>query len=386
MAEQKTKKPRIALMSYAMDNRSGMGTALYTRRLLERMLSNDEFEFYMVHFEHVDDPLYDKAHEILIPYLKLPFATRFVRTMLFFWKYRNEKFDIIHWFQARLYPFFWFAPAKHIVVTAHGGGEVTAPGAFPFSRRMFAFVMIHFNHYIDAIIAVSEFGRQEIIEWFRASPERVYVTYPGGGERFRIMPREEAKKKIREKFGVSDAFILDVSRIEPHKNVVRLVESYILARNRGITQKLVIVGKHGGLYDASVVRSLAESAGYGDDVILISHADGEDLNALFAGADLFVFPSLNEGFGSPLVEAMSVGTPVITSNTTAPPEVVGDAAVIVNPLDVEELAREICRLLGDEKARKELAARGIERAKQFRWDKTTRETLDLYHTVLNKGQ
>ena len=149
-------------------------------------------------------------------------------------------------------------------------------------------------------------------------------------------------------------------------------------------QKLVIVGKNGGLYDATTIRSLAESSGYGDDLVLISHADGEDLNALFAGADLFVFPTLNEGFGSPIVEAMSVGTPIITSNTTAPPEVAGDAAVLVNPLDVEELSREICRLLRDEKARRELAARGIERAKEFRWDKTARETLELYNTVLNK--
>lgn len=382
MMQDKKKKPRIALMSYAMDNRPGMGTALYTRRLIEQLLLSDEFELYLVHFEHVDDPLYKKAHEILMPHIKLPVATRFVRTMLFFWKYRNEKFDIIHWFQARLYPFFWLAPAKHIVITAHGAGDVSLKMPFIFSTWVFIKMMQYFHRYVAAVIAVSEFGKREIEEWYGIPADKVFVTYPGGGERFRMMPRDEAKNRVREKFGMADAFILDVARLEPHKNVGTLIKAYQVARAKGVLHKLVLVGKKSGNYE--VLRSLADSTGYGSDVVFISYAADEELNALYVAADLFVFPSLNEGFGSPLVEAMSIGTPVITSNTTAPPEVVGDAGICVDPLNVEELAREICRLLTDEKTRKELAVRGIRRAKEFLWSKTTQQTLELYKNVLKE--
>ncbi|MDO8561314.1 MAG: glycosyltransferase family 1 protein [bacterium] len=374
------RKIKVALMSYAMDNRRGMGTAIYTRRLIEEMLQYQDFEFYLVHFDAVDDPIYSRAHEIRIPHLTLPFATRFVRTMLFFWKYRKEKFDIIHWFQPRPYPFFWLAPARHIVVTAHGAADITAPGAYPFSRRVFNRMMVHFNRYIDAIIAVSEFGRREIIEWYRADPGRVHVTYPGGSERFKVMEREDAVKVARENFGIDRRFILDVSRLEPHKNVETLIKAYRIARDKGISHKLVIVGKNAGDYQR--LHDLAFSGGYGNDIIFIAHADGNGLNALYAAADIFVFPSLNEGFGLPLVEAMSVGTPVIASNVTALPEVVGDAGIIVNPLDTERLADEIHRLLSDPALRERLSKRGLERAAMFKWSETAKNTVCLYRAIL----
>lgn len=369
-------------MSYAMDNRRGMGTALYTRRLIEQLLKDDRFEWYLVHFDAVDDPLYKQAHEILIPYVRLPFATRFVRTMLFFWKYRKQKFDIIHWFQPRLYPFFWLTPAKHIVVTAHGAGDITAPGKFPFSRRAFNFVMKHFNRYIDAVIAVSEFGKREIEEHYRVPPEKVFVTYPGGGERFQPLSRDVAREHVEKTYGIAKPYIFDVSRLEPHKNVVRLTEAYIEARRRGVEQLLVIAGKDSG--EGAAMRALVRDAGLESDVVLIPHADGMDLNALYAAADIFVFPSLNEGFGSPLAESMSVGTPIITSNSTAPPEVAERAALLVDPYDVEELSNAIVQLLSDENLRKRFGEQGLERSQEFRWSETARKTLQLYDTVLKR--
>src|SRR3989344_4737515 len=300
---------KVALMSYAMDNRRGMGTALYTRRLIEKLIQDDRFEWYLVHFDTVDDPLYSQAHEILIPRIPhLPFGTRFIRTMLFFWKYRNEQFDIIHWFQPRLYPFFWLAPARHIVVTAHGAGDITAPGQFPFSRRVYNFLMKHFNHRIDAVIGVSEFGKREIIEHYDVPSKKVFAIYNGGGEDFKDLDTAGSQRLVSQKYGVRAPFILDVSRLEPHKNIDTLIRAYeIMRRESAISHRLDFVQQ-------------------------------EHLNALYSAADLFVFPSLNEGFGLPVIEALASGTPVITSNVTALPEVAGGCALTVDPADANTLA------------------------------------------------
>lgn len=374
-------KPKVALMSYSMDNRRAMGTALYTRRLIEGLLADSRFEWYLVHFDRVDDPLYAKAREIVMPEIpKLPFATRFVRTMLFFWKYRKENFDIVHWFQPRLYPFFWSAPAKHIVVTAHGAGEMYIGLPFIFSSWVYQRMMVHFNRYMAAVIGVSQFAKREIEEWYRVPPEKTFVTYPGGGERFAPIPRDEARERVRERFGVADPFILDVSRLEPHKNVGTLIKAYRIAREQGIRQKLVLVGKDSGLY--AQLRDLAASTGYGDDIVFVPYATDEELNTLYAAADLFAFPSLNEGFGLPLVEAMSTGTPVITSNVASMPEIAGDAGVVIDPRNEQDLASAIVRLVSDEKLQESLRARGFERAKRFRWTETVRETIKLYEDIL----
>lgn len=382
MPDYMEKKPKIALMSYAMDNRAGKGTALYTRKLIERMLDDDRFEWYLVHFDRIDDPIYRRAHEIVMPELKLPFATRFVRTMLFFWKYRNEKFDIIHWFQPRLYPFFWLVPARTIVVTAHGAGDITAIGKFPFSRRIFNFVFKHFNSYIDAIIGVSEFGRREIIEFYGASPERVHAIYNGGGEAFLVLDKERSRLQIAQRYGIDSRFILDISRLQPHKNVDSLISAYDLMR-RGHperTEKLVIVGWPTFKYERTY--ALARESAFSKDIVFIEHVEQEDINMVYCAAELFVFPSLNEGFGLPVIEAFASGTPVVTSDVTSLPEVAGDAALVVRPLDVSAVAQAMQRILGDPLLRADLVERGKKRAAEFTWEKTAAQTTELYCTLL----
>jgi len=366
-------------MSYAMDNRAAKGTALYTRKLVERLLDDDRFEWCLVHFERVDDPLYRRAREIVMPKLRLPAATRFVRTMLFFWKYRHEGFDIIHWFQPRLYPFFWLAPACHIVVTAHGAGDITAPGAFPLSRRIFNFILKHFNHTVDALIGVSEFGREEIIEYYRADPERTYAIYNGGGEDFHPILKSEAGR-ITSKYGIVQPFILDVSRLVPHKNVDAVIRAYdILRTDPSRREQLVIVGGPG--YRHEETYALARRSPYASSILFIEYVPQEDLNALYAAAEVFVFPSLNEGFGLPVVEAFASGTPVVTSNVAALPEIAGSAALLVDPYKPDHIAGAIGRILSDQSLRASLVEKGRARAKQFTWKKTAEETLALYHSL-----
>lgn len=375
------RKPKIALMTYAVDNRRGKGTALAARELMEHLLEDKRFEFYLVHYDKVDDPLYKRAHEIIMPMIKLPYGTRFVRQMLFFWKYRNERFDIMHWFQPRLYPFFWFAPARRLVATLFGAGDVTAPGAFPFSRRMFNFVLRHFNSRVDAMIAASEFGKEEVVEWYHAKPESVYVIFLGGGENFSVLDKTESRRIAKKRYGIEGNFILDISLHTRHKNIPSLIRAYIITRGKGVSHKLVIVGANCEYLEEAY--KVARESAYATDIIFVPYVESSDLNAIYCAADLFAFPSLNESFGLPVVEAFASGTPVVTSNITSLPEIAGDAAITVDPLDVVSIAEGIYRALSDEKLSASLREKGLARAQDFTWKHTEERTVKLYQRLLS---
>jgi glycosyltransferase involved in cell wall biosynthesis len=377
------RKIKVALMSYAIDGRQAKGTALYARKLIEKILDDSRFEFTLVHYERTDDPLYKRAREVVIPHIpRLPFGTRFVRMMIFFWKYRNEGFDIVHWFQPRLYPFFWFVPARKIVVTAHGGGDACYPHAFIFSRFVFVHVMKIFGRYIHATIGDSEFARLEIIQAYGLPPDRVHGILLGGGEDYVLLNKEQARARMESLYGIRSPFILDVSRLEPHKNVGGAVKAYTRAREIGVLpHALVIVGFRES--DAQNVWALARASKFAGSISFVNYVDGEDLNALYSAADLFLFPSFNEGFGLSIVEAFASGVPIVTSNTTSLPEIAGDAAITVDPTDTEALAEAIRSVVLDRTLHETLTQKGLARARQFTWGTTAKKTLELYVSLLS---
>ncbi|MFA5318161.1 MAG: glycosyltransferase family 1 protein [Patescibacteria group bacterium] len=377
MQISKEKKIKIAIMSYPMDNRKAKGTALYTRKLIENILADDRFDFYLVHYDKVDDPLYAQAKEIMMPKIKLPYGSHFVSQMLFFWKYRKNKFDIIHWFQPRVYPFFWLAPAKKIAITTHGAGNITAANKFIFSREVFNFILTKFVRKVDAIIAVSKYGCEEIEEYYHAPRENIFFTYCGGGEDFKVIPKTVAWRVIFKKYGVNQPFILGMARHLPHKNVTGLISAYKIFRDKyNRNEKLVIVGTRD--FDTEKIFKLADKSGYKSDIIFINYVEADDLNHIYSAADLLVFPSFVEGFGLPVIEAMASGTPVITSNTTSLPEVAGGAAVLINPLDVAEIAAAIHKVLSDENFKESLIAGGLEQSHKFSWTQTAEQTKEIY--------
>ncbi len=265
-------KPKIALMSYAMDNRKAKGIALYTRKLIEGLLDDNRFDFYLVHYEKVDDPLYKKAHEIIMPQIQLPYGSRFISQFLFFWKYRKKPFDIVHWFHPRLYPFYWLIPAKKIVVTAHGAGDVSAPSYFVFSRFVFNFIMIHFHGWIDKVIVDSEHAKTEVIKCYGFQKDLVESIYLGGGENYKLIEKNKARELVANKYGIKNPYILDVARLQPHKNIIRLIEAYTLMRQQDhfLSEKLVIIGASvcagkRNEYDA------AKKSPFAEDIIFINY-------------------------------------------------------------------------------------------------------------------
>ncbi len=379
-------KPKIALMSYTMDNRRTKGTALYTRKLIEGLLSDPKFDFSLIHYEKVFDHLYEKTTEIIMPHVSLPFGSHFVSQLLFFWKYRKEPFDIVHWFQPRLYPFYWLVPAKKIIVTVHGAGDITAPTHFVFSRSIFNFFLKHFHASIDAFIVVSENAKEEVVKHYGFSESKVKVIYNGGGENFETIPKERAKERVLKNYGILGSYILDVSRLQPHKNIVSLIKAYDIMRRNFLErfEKLVIVGS--SVYENEDKKSIehltAKNSVFSKDIFFIPFVSSEDLNSIYSASDLFVFPSLDEGFGIPIIEAMASGVPVMTSDRTSMPEIAGDAATIVDPLNIDKLAGAMHNMLSNEILRVEMVQKGLSRAKEFTWSKMTEKTEQLYEEIL----
>jgi len=248
----------------------------------------------------------------------------------------------------------------------------------PLNRWFLTLMMPRFLRAADAVIAVSECTKRDAIRFYSIPEEKITVIYEGVSPRFRPA-NPEAVRAVREKYGLPERFILYVGTIEPRKNLTTLLEAFHhLLATRDL--RLVFVGKKGWLYEG-FFRRLRE-LGLEDRVIFTGYVPDEDLPAIYSAADLFVFPSLYEGFGLPVLEAMACGTPVVCSNTSSLPEVAGDAAILVDPTDVRALAGAMERVLTDEHLRAEIYAKGLGRARQFTWAKAAQETLKVYLEVM----
>ncbi len=231
-----------------------------------------------------------------------------------------------------------------------------------------------------AIITISQASKQDLIAHYRVPAEKVHVIYEAPAPHFRPVPPEEVAR-ARARYHLPDRYLLTVGTLEPRKNLVRLLTAFERAHQGGWVDALVIVGQRGWLYEDFFRR--LEASPVRERVILPGFVPDEDLPAVYAGATLFVLPSLYEGFGLPLLEAMAVGTPVVASDAGPLPEVGGDAALYFDPTDVDAMAEAIMRCLKDPDLRHALAQRGRERAARFSWQRTAEETARVYRRLLS---
>jgi glycosyltransferase involved in cell wall biosynthesis len=224
------------------------------------------------------------------------------------------------------------------------------------------------------ILAVSQFTKQEIVRLLGIAPERIVVTYDACDARF-VPPDPRELAAFRRRTGLPERFILFVSTLEPRKNVTTLLDAY--ARIASSTDApLLIGGGKGWLYEPIFAR--LEALGLGDRVRFVGFIDADELPLWYAAATVFTLPSLYEGFGMPLLEAMACGTPVVTTTSSSLPEVVGDAGLLVSPTDADALGAALLRLLDDAGLREELRARGLQQARRFSWRETAERTLRAY--------
>jgi glycosyltransferase involved in cell wall biosynthesis len=225
---------------------------------------------------------------------------------------------------------------------------------------------------------VSETTRRDVVTRYGIPPERVRVVYHGVNPRFKPV-RLAASQQIKDKYQLPDQYILAVGTIEPRKNLVVLLEAYHVLRQHNPDLQLVIAGKRGWHSEPFFER--LQTLGLTDQVKLLGFVPDEDLPALYNFAEAFAFPSIYEGFGLPVLEAMACGTPVVCSNTSSLPEVAGEAALLLAPTDTRGWSTALQQVLDNPALRADLRQRGLRQAAQFTWAETAQQTLALYRTV-----
>lgn len=227
------------------------------------------------------------------------------------------------------------------------------------------------------ILTVSEASKQDIMAYLRVDAARIEVIANALDERLATPPTEAEVARVRDRYQLDAPFILYTGNIKPHKNVERLIEAYAIMRREGLVEaKLLIIGDDISKYPN--LRRLVHRHQLHPHVRFFGFVSDEMLAILYRLATVFVFPSLYEGFGLPPLEAMAAGTPVITSNVSSLPEVVGDAAILIDPLDTGAIAAAMARVIGDSELRADLVRRGHERVKAFSWERSVTRIRDVY--------
>jgi glycosyltransferase involved in cell wall biosynthesis len=272
------------------------------------------------------------------------------------------------------------------VVTIHDIIHVLYPQFLPNrAALLYARVMIRRAlRRADRIITVSYNSKRDLVDYFGIPPARIDVIYNGVAPPFRAdLPRSE-RDRVAARYGLSRPYLLFLGGEKPHKNVRNVVRAFAEARReRALPHALVLAGPMPR--NRSRVDALIDALDLGARVVRTGIVPDEDLPGLFAGADAFLYPTLYEGFGLPVVEAMACGVPVLTSSTSALQEIAGGYAYLVDPMDVDSIAKGIIDLATDPKRRAEFAALGSRRALEFSWDRAAEQTLRVYAETLARG-
>jgi glycosyltransferase involved in cell wall biosynthesis len=228
---------------------------------------------------------------------------------------------------------------------------------------------------------VSQASKDDILHYLHVPASKVEVIYNALDERLASAPSADEIDRVRQRFQLTSRFILYTGNIKPHKNLDRLIEAFSIMRRRGLEDvKLLIIGDEISKYPN--LRRLVHRFNLHQQVRFLGFVPDATLAVLYQLASVFVFPSLYEGFGLPPLEAMASGTPVVTSNVSSLPEVVGDAALLIDPMDAGAIADAVARVLNDEPLRAELVRRGHERVKAFSWRRSVARVREVYAEVL----
>lgn len=369
---------RIAIDAHAVGAKLG-GNESYAVNLIEALAQIDSANHYTIYITT------DEARERFQgrwPNFKvratLPHTPLIRIPLTLSAELRKNPVDVLH-VQFTAPP---FCPCP-VVVSIHDLSFEHLPQTFKRrSRTQLRLTVRHSARRAARIISLSEHGRRDIIETYGITAERVSAIPLAAPSHFAPVQDNRELQRVRHNYGIDGDYILTVGSIQPRKNLARLVQAYASLRGNKSADKLpklVLVGKSGWLYDETL-RALKET-GVADTVVLTGYVPQEDLPALYSGALCFVYPSYFEGFGLPPLEAMKCGAPVIVGNKTSLPEVVGDAALAVDPFDVEAIASAMQRMIESPALREELSIKGQARAETFDWRETARKTLAIYQEV-----
>lgn len=296
-------------------------------------------------------------------------------------RWASDAIDLLH------VPIYYLPPGapQASVLTIYDVRHARFPRTYPSARLAFLRLTVPWSlRRARHVIAISHFTKRELVEVFGLPPEKVSVTPLAARPSFRPVRDESTFVRVRAAYRLPAHFILCVGTLEPRKNLVRATEALRLLRDRSLPHHLVLAGvpyfREGPLHEAVARLGLA------DRVHILGYVADEDLPALYALADCFLYPSLYEGFGIPVLEAMGCGTPVVASGGSSIPEVAGPAALFFDPTDVQAMASAMARVLEDGAEAARLREAGFAQAAQFTWERTARQTVEVYRRVLAESR
>lgn len=252
----------------------------------------------------------------------------------------------------------------------------------------FKHILNSINYHKDWITCNSEYTKQEFCDYTKISPERVFVTYLAASNQFFPIPDLNYINNTRTYYKIPEEnyFLCLASQLEPRKNILHLINCFVrlISEQPTLDVNLVLIGTKRYAYnELNIINK--NCARFTNRIIFTGYVSDDNLSALYSGAISFIFPSLYEGFGLPILEAMQCGVPVIASNTTSIPEVAGDAAILVDPKDEDALCQAMFNILNDATLRTKLSQRGLERARQFSWSRCAAETVEVYKKVVDNS-
>ncbi|MBA8932540.1 glycosyltransferase family 4 protein [Clostridium beijerinckii] len=372
-----------------LKNKSGIG--IYTYELSKRLqeynyitLYGDIFNFINRNNieKDIDGLNFNKNIFSLFPY-------GVYRRM---WNYVPIRYNWLFNDQSDIYHFFNFIVPPRIegkvITTIHDMTYELYPETMDKKNLKRIKSDIHYSvNRADKIITVSESSKNDIMKFLSVDEAKIEIVYNGVEyDKFNKSYSEDEKSKIRVKYTLPKNYILYMGTLEPRKNIESIIEAFSLFKKENTVSnqntKLVIAGKKGWLFEN--IFNLVNKLSLKDDVIFTDYIDENDKSIIYNMASLFVFPSLYEGFGIPVLEAMASSVPVITSNVSSLPEVAGDAAILVEPKDIKSIAKYMSKVLADKKLRNNLIREGHEQAKKFTWESSAKKLVNIYRDLYNK--
>ncbi|PID57163.1 hypothetical protein CSB45_08000 [candidate division KSB3 bacterium] len=367
--------------------RTGLGQYSYHLiRALSRV-NGRERHHYRCYFRHANpDPFYVLGwQDVAPPHLRpciLPFPFLWAQVRLPF-EFRQHPQDL-YFFPSSVIPL--LNQPSNSVVTVHDLAFLFFQDYFsPLLRSWLKLATERSVRKAQKVIAVSEATRQDILAYYQTDPEKVKVVHHGVAKAFQ--PQTAASiEAVKQRYAIDGDYLLCVGTLQQRKNIPRLLHAfYLLKQKHQHSQKLVLVGRKLADLPETEIFSTLKRLSLEQEVIWTGYIDRAEMPAIMSGAELFVFPSLYEGFGMPVLEAMACGTPVACSNTSSLPEVIGDHGVVFDPYSVDDMTETLHYVLQKEDLRRKLSELGVLRAARFSWDSCARKTLAVLESVGQGG-
>ncbi len=364
---------KIALMLRNLHEKGGI--KVYTINLIEQFLKLDEEDEFLfiynnkkflgsyANYPHVKEIAVEAPSKLIWDQIVIPRIIKKEKADLVF----NPKLSIPIFTKARK------------VLMIHGAEQFAVKSAFKWYDRIYVQIMMPlYARAADKVLTTTRLGIEDLSKYLHLPKEKFIFVHEGVHERFRVLSNPELQR-VKEKYNLPDRFIFFIGGLTPLKNFRRVVEAFDLL-NESINVKLVVVGFKRFKFEKAM--KVAQRPEEKDKIIFPGFVPDEDLPAFYNLAELLIFPSLYEGFGLPVLEAFACGCPVVTTKTGCTKEVTGDAALLADPYNANDIAEKMKKILLEPSVKKELVQKGFERVKNFSWEKTAKCTLKLFKELV----